>query len=132
MAKTMQTQNKREGSAALIEAELDAFLQHELMEEARAYVERRRKMQTLSSAEVVDTWVARFKRWFSTEGNPRNMDDAAAEIRLRGLEMPYERVENEIRAFRAELARLDPENLSSPHIDRKINDYLVARSKPKN
>jgi len=41
-------------------------------------------------------------------------------------------VENKIRALRAELARLDPENLSSPQIHRKINDYLVARSKPKN
>jgi hypothetical protein len=73
--------------------------------------------------------VVGFERWFETAGNSR---DAAAEIRLRWLKMPYERVKNKIRALRTELASLDPKNRSSPQIHRKINDYLVARSKPKN
>jgi hypothetical protein len=67
-----------------VEALVDAFLQHELLNEARDYVERGRNLQMLSSAGLLDTWVTRFECWFKTEGNPRDMDDAAAEIRLRG------------------------------------------------
>jgi hypothetical protein len=127
----MPTANERlknEGDLA------EEFLQHELMNETRTYIERGRRLQPLSNDEIINTWVATFERWFgeSTDNNSRDMDDAAAEIRLRGLEMPYERVKNETRALRAELARLDPEDFSSPQIDRKIHDYLVARSKPKN
>jgi hypothetical protein len=137
MAKTMPNQNEREGNAenlveAFLETELDALLQHELMNETRDYVERGRRLQTLSSAGIFNSWVVGFERWFETAGNSRDMDDAAAEIRLRGLKMPYERVKNKIRALRTELASLDPKNRSSPQIHRKINDYLVARSKPKN
>jgi hypothetical protein len=112
----------------------EEFLQHELMNETRAYLERGRRLETLSNDEIVNTWVATFERWLGerTTNNSRDMDDAAAEIRLRGLEMPYERVKNETRALRAEWARLDPEHQSSPQIDRKIKDYLVARSRPKN
>jgi hypothetical protein len=118
---------KNEGDLA------EEFLQHELMNETRTYIERGRRLQPLSNDEIINTWVATFERWFGerTDNNSRDMDDAAAEIRLRGLEMPYERVKNETRALRAELARLDLEDFSSPQIDRKINDYLVARSKPK-
>jgi hypothetical protein len=127
----MPTDNEREE----IERDLaEEFLQHELMNETRAYIERGRRLQTLSDDEIVNTWVATFERWFDekTAVNSRDMDDAAAEIRLRGLEMPYERVKNKTRALRAELAWLDPENPSSPEIDRKISDYLEARRKPKN
>jgi hypothetical protein len=127
----MPTANEREKNEGGLAEE---FLQHELMNETRAYIECGRRLQTLSNDEIVNAWVAIFERWFGerTTKNSRDMDDAAAEIRLRRLAMPYERVKNETRALRAEFARLDPEHLSSPQIDRKINDYLVARSKPKN
>jgi hypothetical protein len=127
----MPTDNEREENERYL---ADEFLQHELMNEARAYIERGRRLQTLSNDEIVNTWVATFERWFGekTAGNSRDMDDAAAEIRLRGLEMPYERVKNETHALQAELERLDPEDPSSPEIDRKIGDFLEARSKPKN
>jgi hypothetical protein len=129
----MPTQDDPELKAeVLVEAFLDAFLQHELMNETRDYIERGRRLQTLSSAGIFNSWVVGFERWFETAGNSRDMDDAAAEIRLRWLKMPYERVKNKIRALRTELASLDPKNRSSPQIHRKINDYLVARSKPKN
>ena len=129
----MPTQDDPELKAeVLVEAFLDAFLQHELMNETRDYIERGRRLQTLSSAGIFNSWVVGFERWFETAGNSRGMDDAAAEIRLRWLKMPYERVKNKIRALRTELASLDPKNRSSPQIHQKINDYLVARSKPKN
>ena len=133
MTKSMPTQDDPELKAeVLVEAFLDAFLQHELMNETRDYIERGRRLQTLSSAGIFNSWVVGFERWFETAGNSRGMDDAAAEIRLRWLKMPYERVKNKIRALRTELASLDPKNRSSPQIHQKINDYLVARSKPKN
>jgi hypothetical protein len=87
----MPTDNERE------ENELaEEFLQHELMNETRTYIERGRRLQTLSNDEIVNTWVATFGRWFGekTAGNSQDMDDAAAEIRLRGLEMPYQKIED--------------------------------------
>jgi hypothetical protein len=44
-----------------VEALVDAFLQHELLNEARDYVERGRNLQMLSSAGLLDTWVTRFE-----------------------------------------------------------------------
>jgi hypothetical protein len=127
----MPTANEREKNEGDL---VEEFLQHELMNETQAYIEHGRRLQTLSNDEILNTWVATFERWLGerTANNSRDMDDAAAEIRLRGLEMPYERAKNEIRALRAALAALDPEHQSSPQIERKINDYLVARGKPKN
>ena len=112
----------------------EEFLQHELVNEARGYIERGRRLQALSDDEIIDTWVATFERWFDekTNANSRDMDDAAAEVRLRGLEMPYDRIENKTRVIQADLAGLDPKNPLPPQIDRKISDFIEARSKPKN
>jgi hypothetical protein len=133
MAEAMPTQDDLAVKAEiLVEEFLDAFLQHELMNEARDYVERGRNLQMLSSAKLLDTWVTRFECWFKTEGNPRDMDDAAAEIRLRGLEMPYERVARELRALKAGLTWLDPRHYSCQKIHRKINNFIEARNKPMN
>jgi hypothetical protein len=111
----------------------EEYLQHVLMNETRAYIERGRVFKSLSAEKVLDTWIAMFERWFGerTDRNGRDMDDAAAEIRLRGLEMPYDRVKEKTLALQAEVLRRGPED-DSPEIDRKIDDFLDARRKPKN
>jgi hypothetical protein len=53
----MPTQDDPELKAeVLVEAFLDAFLQHELMNETRDYIERGRRLQTLSSAGIFNSW----------------------------------------------------------------------------
>src|SRR5258706_4804560 len=70
------------------------LLHHAQMIETRDYVERGRELARQTVDEIKSVWVAMFERWFDekTAENRRNMDDAAAELRLRDLEPPYDRV----------------------------------------
>jgi hypothetical protein len=104
------------------------------MNETRAYIERGRRLDRSSDQDVLDVWVATFERWFEhrTIENTQNMDDAAAELRLRGLEEPHEQVRSKIDALRAEMERLGP-NAQLEGLDpQRIKDFLAALWGPKN
>lgn len=109
------------------------YLQHVWMSETRAYVERGRAFEAISSDEILDTWIAMFERWFGerTAAHARDMNDLAAEIRLRGLEVPYESVGDKARVLQAELlSRAAEEDYLK--LDCKIDDFFDARRRPKN
>jgi hypothetical protein len=112
----------------------EEFLQHELMNQTRAYIERGRRYQMLNDFDVARAWVAAFERCFDekTAENCRDMVDAAAEIRLRGIAMPYDKVKERGLALQADLARLDPEHDCSSELELKIVEFLAQRNKPKN
>jgi hypothetical protein len=57
------------------------------MNNARTYLER--GLKNCSDVELMDLWITAFERWFEQRSpqTGRHMDDAAAEIRLRGLDM---------------------------------------------
>jgi hypothetical protein len=63
-------------------------------EETRSYVERGRALKDLGDEELVNIWVAMVERWFRQRSpqNQRDMGDAAAELRLRDIEVPEERL----------------------------------------
>jgi hypothetical protein len=109
------------------------YLHHALMNETRDYLARGRRLAASSDQEVQNVWVAAFERWFEqkTAENVRNMDDAAAELRLRNLEPPYDRVKAKTEELQAAIQRLGP-NAPSASLDQTIDEFLVARSKPKN
>jgi hypothetical protein len=109
------------------------YLHHALMNETHDYLARGRRLAGSSDPDVLDVWVAAFERWFEqrTAGNVRNMDDAAAELRLRNLEPPYDRVKAKTEEVQAAIKRLGPD-ASSESLDQTIDEFLVARSKPKN
>jgi hypothetical protein len=109
------------------------YLHHALMNETRDYLARGRGLAGSSDQEVRDVWVAAFERWFEqkTDGNARNMDDAAAELRLRELEPPYDRVKAKTEEIQAAIKRLGPD-APSETLDQTISEFLVVRSKPKN
>lgn len=111
----------------------ESYLQHELMSETRAYIERGRSLKRSSDQDVLDIWVVTFERWFEhrTTENAQNMEDAAAELRLRGLEPPYERVRPKIDVLRAETERLGPDG-QPKGLDQRIKDFLAALRGPKN
>jgi hypothetical protein len=58
------------------------------------------------------------------------MNDAAAELRLRGLEPPYEQVGAEIHALRADIERQG--NALPEELVQRIRDFLAALRTPKN
>jgi hypothetical protein len=104
----------------------ETYFQHELMNETRAYIERGRRLERFSDQDVLDAWVAAFER-----EDARNMEDAAAELRLRGIEEPHERVRPKIDVLKAEIERLAPD--AQPEgLDQRIKDFLAALRGPKN
>ena len=111
----------------------EEYLQHVWMNETRAYIERGRAFEALSSDKVLETWIAMFERWFGkrTSAHARDMNDLAAEIRLRGLEVPYESVGDKARVLLVELLERGAEEDCSK-LDRKIDDFFDARRRPKN
>jgi len=81
---------------------------------------------------VLATWVATFKSWYkqrSIESALAN-DDAAAELRLRGLEPPYDKVGAEIHALGANVERQG--DAPPQELVQRIRDFLAALREPKN
>lgn len=95
------------GDPSRHDAMAEAFLQSELMDETRTYLTRGRQLASSDTEAVSGLWTAAFKKWFATRApeDARNSDDAAAELRLRGMKPPYDRVQAELAAMRAEIAR---------------------------
>jgi len=63
------------------------FLTHVLMNETADYVRRGRQHESLQSSDLEDQWVAAVRDVFVHQKaeRVRDMDDLAAELRLRGL-----------------------------------------------
>ncbi len=109
------------------------LLHHAQMNETQDYVERGRALASQTDDEVKSVWAAMFERWFDekTAENSRNMNDASAELRLRDLEPPYDRVKAKTDELQAEIKRLGPDAFSE-ELDEEIDEFLEARRKPKN
>jgi hypothetical protein len=59
----------------------------------------------------------------------REMDDLAAELRLRSLEPPYHAVAAEAAELQAMILQIGPE-APSEELDRRIAAFLAERKKP--
>jgi hypothetical protein len=103
------------------------FLASEWMDETRDYLARGRRFEKLSPDQLNDGWEGAFRRWLSRHGDPRETDDYAAELRLRELELPYERVENELKIIHDENAKLGPDN---PGIQARIDKFMRSKANP--
>lgn len=112
----------------------DEFLAHALMKETQRYLSRGRVLLTLTDVELVEAWVASFERWFDNREDiafQTEMDDAAAELRLRDIPAPYDRVTAKTDLLVAEIER---QNLidNSEELNQQIGEFLAARERPKN
>ena len=90
--------------------------------ETRDYLARGRHFEKLSPDQLNDGWEGAFRRWLSRHGDPRETDDYAAELRLRELELPYERVENELKIIHDENAKFGARQSGHPGKDRQIHE----------
>ena len=67
------------------------FLSHLLMEDTANYLRRGRAFESLSEGELEAEWLKAFRIVFYRDGNPADivqLDDVAAEMRLRGMQAP--------------------------------------------
>ena len=119
-----------EDEGELIDAE--EYLQHALMNETKAYFDRGRRFEKLDVTQLNEKWVVVFKVYLAdhTRQQGLEMDDLAAELRLRGLDPPFEAVKAEISRLQGALKRIGP-HASSPEFEQKVSEFLEQRSKPK-
>ena len=75
-----------------------AFLQHKSLEQTQDYLARGRRFAKLDTQRLNKGWIIAVRGWLANKyrTKEREMDDLAAELRLRGLEPPYLAVEREL------------------------------------
>jgi hypothetical protein len=123
-------EGERRRLVTYIDILVESYFAAELTLETRAYVGRGRMLENCSDQDVRDLWLARFNRWFEhrTTDHARSMSDAAAELRLRGLEEPLDQVKAKTDALRTEIVRLGPD--AQPEwLHRRIGDFLAGELK---
>ena len=86
--------------------EVEATLENELEDEAERlekYLGRGRRLQSLWNVNLIDGWVSIVNQW--ADGSPdfseQNLDDYESEMILRGIEPPFDRVEERLVAAEA-------------------------------
>jgi hypothetical protein len=120
------------GAAMADHPQDNEFLDHALMEETRLYVERGRNLKDRSDEDVLNVCVATIERWFPdrSEPNQQAMNDAMAELRLRGLDLPEDRLKPLLDKMREEM-RSQPGGPNGK-VRQQIRDFVEARNKPPN
>jgi hypothetical protein len=110
----------------------DEFLAHMQMEGTVEYLARGRRHQALNLCDLNDQWTAAFLDAFPTGRRERviDMDDLASELRLRGLDPPYDRVADEVAVMKDRLRQMEP--AAAAQMLEAVRQFLVERSKPKN
>jgi len=102
------------------------------MNETKAYFDRGRRLASLDVAQLNENWIVIFKAYFADHNRQQGleMDDLAAELRLRGLDPPFKAVKAELSKLEGALKRIGP-HASSPEFEQKVSEFLEQRSKPK-
>jgi len=92
------------------EALLRAMMDSAAMDETRDYLTRGRAHAHVPEDALKDNWVKAFKTWFLSRDKlaQRDADDLTAELRLRRLEPPYERIAAESEVMADEIRREGP------------------------
>jgi len=74
------------------------FLQRRNIEQKRKYLARGRRFVVLDAGQLGKSWVAAVRNWLARKDRAAEvtMDDLTAELRLRGLEPPYEAIKHEL------------------------------------
>jgi hypothetical protein len=121
-----------EKMAERFEALPEAWVQNELLEQTRDYLTRGRRFERLRLDQVNVEWAKAFRQFVRERIGPhlRNMDDAGAELRLRGEEFPTHLVMLEVEQLRAAVQRVGPISPTA-EFDQKINELINDMGKPK-
>src|SRR6266498_3852721 len=83
---------------ALAKTNIHAFLQRSSIEQRRKYLARGRRFVILDAGQLSNSWISAVRNWLARKDRTSEvtMDDLTAEMRLRGLEPPYDAVKQEL------------------------------------
>jgi hypothetical protein len=103
---------------------LAAILEQEAADDLQDYLKRGRRFEHAETAALGDCWTEATRLFLRNRGgsNPRKMNDAAAELSLRGLTPPWARVQTELSVVRAEIDR----DKDDPEVRASIRSWLGA------
>ena len=118
--------------AERFEALPEVWLQNELLEQTRDYLTCGRRFERLRLDQLNEIWAKAFRKFVRRQIGPhlRDLDDAGAELRLRGEEFPTHLVTAEVEQLRAAIQRVGPISPSA-EFDRKIDEFIRDMNKPK-
>ena len=118
--------------AAQFDALPDFWIQNELLEQTKDYLTRGRRFESLKLDRLNKVWSDAFRQFVRRDVQPnlRDMDDAGAELRLRGEEFPTHLVTSEVEQLRAVIQRVRP-IFPSAEFERKIDEFFMDLNKPK-
>src|SRR5207302_1335968 len=129
----------RRGPAAAererIEALTASMLQSAEMDETAQYLARGRQFAALEEEDLGRRWTAAFKLLFATgaEGALLLSNDLSAELRLRGVALPFDTVSAEMEAVRLRLEDEYPKNPAwREALQTQARSFLDSLKKPRN
>jgi hypothetical protein len=114
-----------------VDAFISAMIESAEMDETRDYLTRGRAHAKLSDDVLRGSWVKAFRRWFLWRGlaEARDANDFAAELRLRNVMPPYERIRAESDAMAKEIRK---EGARNSDIRDKIDKFRADLRRRKN
>ena len=116
-----------------IDAIVQAFLDHQAMEETRSYLERGRRFEDLTVDDLGKGWAAAFTAVCADGdgGRQTDLEDLAAELGLRNLERPEHLIDP--RAMQAAQERVrDSEQESFGPVTEAIGRFMKRMDEPRN
>ena len=110
---------------------IDAFLQHTSRGQRRDYLARGRRFGTLDGGQLRESWIIAVRDWLAHKGRASEltMDDLTAELRLRGLEPPYNAVKQELAARFARINEV-AQNKAEREFARQVSMFRRENDKP--
>jgi hypothetical protein len=96
MTKAADMADEQGGGRA--KTDIHDFLQRRNVEQRRKYLARGRRFVVLDAGQLGKSWIAAVRNWLARKDRAAEvtMDDLTAELRLRGLEPPYEAIKHEL------------------------------------
>jgi hypothetical protein len=108
-----------------------AFLQRRSIEQRRSYLARGRRFVVLDVGQLSKSWITAVKNWLARKdrANEVTMDDLTAELRLRGLEPPYDAVTQELATRFGRINGVSQEK-AEREFARQIGRFTREKDKP--
>jgi hypothetical protein len=110
---------------------MHAFLQHRSMEQRRNYLARGRRFVILDVGQLSKSWITAVRNWLARKDRAAEvtMDDLTAELRLRGLEPPYEAIKQELAIRSAGIDEVAQKKVARGFA-RQIGMFIRGSDKP--
>jgi len=113
------------------EKDIYAFLQRRSIEQRRSYLARGRRFVILDVGQLSKSWITAVKNWLARKDRASEitMDDLTAELRLRGLEPPYDAVKQELATRFARISEV-AQKKAGRELAREIGMFRPENDKP--